>query len=101
PGHVYVFQPAIGFVNTVLGIIAWIVGIGVVSKKLVIHDFIGMGAANREGVSHHGPLGLAEETEHFTHIVNKTRQYKPIRMSVRPDGFGGLKQMLKLIQVDV
>ena len=58
-------------------------------------------ATNRERIAHNRPLRFAKQAKHLTHIVQETRQDKPVGMTVGANGLGGLKQMLKLIQLDI
>src|SRR4051812_25698344 len=88
-------------VNTVFGIITFVVTIRVIGKKFWVNYLARKLAAYRERIANHVPLRFAKQAEHFTQVVYKTCEYEPIGMPVRADGLGGLQQMLQLIEVSV
>ena len=96
PGHVDVVQPAARLVDPALGLVFGHVPVGVVLEELVEDDLLGVAAADREGVAHDGPLGLAQEAEDLAQVVDQAGEDEPAGMAVGPDGLGGLHQVFNL-----
>ena len=101
PGHVHLVQPAVGAVDAQLGVVAAVVAVRISGKKLGVDDALRVAAADRKGVAHHRPLRLAKQAQHLAQVVHKAGQHEPIGVAVGADGFGGLKQVADLRQVDV
>src|SRR4029077_13562076 len=96
--EVNVVEAAIRLVNATFCLVTANFAVGVSRKKFRENDLLGVRAANRESIAHHGPLWLTVKTKDFPEVVQEARQDEPTRMAVLPDCFRGLKEMLDLSQ---
>jgi len=94
-------ETAARLIDSLLSLILRGLRIGVLSKIVVKNDLVGPCAAHRKRISHHGPLRLSVEAQHFAKIVEEAGQNKPAGMAILPNCFGRLQQVLDLREVGV
>src|SRR5580704_4127068 len=99
--EVDLIEPAIRFVNTILGLVAGNLAIRVGGKEFWENDLIRVSAGDREGIAHHCPLGLPIQAEHFSKIMYKASENEPTRVTILANCFGGLKEMFDLREIGI
>ena len=70
-------------------------------EELVVNDALVEPAADGKRVADHRPLRLAVQAQHFAEVVQQAGQHEPVFMPIGPNRFGGLQQVLKLIELDI
>src|SRR5260370_12017094 len=70
-------EPAVRFVDAILGLVLGDLAIRVGGKEFRENDLIRVSTAGREGISHHGPLALPLPAAHFSKTLYQTRQDRP------------------------
>jgi hypothetical protein len=73
----------------------------IVRKEFAVHDAVTEVAADWKSVANNSPLRFAVEAQDFAKIMDQAGQYKPVFMSILANGFGGLQQVLKLIEINI
>ena len=97
PTQQNVIQSTVWLVHTILGGVHGIPRVWVVLERLWVDDLIRKLAPHDESVPDDVPLTLGpKEEQEFSQVVNESGDLHPLRLSVSPDGFRGLQQMLDL-----
>src|SRR5262249_47595325 len=95
------FQAASGLIDTAVALIFLNPGIGVIGEELREDDPVREATADREGIADDCPLRLTQEAENLAEIVDQACQNEPACVSVGPDRFGGLHEVLDLAQLRI
>src|ERR1700730_16794883 len=99
--EVNLVEPAVLFVDAILGLVVGHPAVRVGRKKFRENDLIRVSTTDRERAAHDCPLGFAIQTEHFSKIMHKSGKDEPARMTILANCFGGLKEMLDLGEVGI
>src|SRR5439155_9226095 len=73
----------------------------VVREELREHDLVRKRTTDRERIADDRPLGLAEQAQNLTEVMNQTGQNEPARVSVAANRFRHLQEVLDLTETDV
>jgi len=97
PTQQNVVQSTVWLVHTILGRVHGVSRVWVVLERLWVNDLVRKLAPHDEGVADDVPLTLRpKEEQEFSQVVNESGDLHPLRLSVSPNGFRGLQQMLDL-----
>src|SRR5207253_1922178 len=96
PGEMHAVETTTLLIDAARALIERNLAVRIIRKKLGENDLLRKSAPHRERIANHRPLGLAEQAEHLTKIMDQTRQDKPARLASATNGFGHLHEVLDL-----